>query len=252
MTSNTNGGFLLYRQKPDFYSADTKPGYEIKNAFTFNPSIVFESNSSSVTINFSYTEARKIEALVFANHNIPETATKKLRYCTDDTYSNYIEKDIPWAEKNTYLIDTTTSSYNYFQIYISSSAPIQIGCIIPYLTAFQFPHQFSYTYKKRYIINKDVDTSDEGLHIETPTEDEETPTSYYEFTVKFNDVDSQYYNNYKKLIFPGNKVFIPSFTKVEGYYGIVASKSLDGDIDIAGDTYSLEFREHAITEKQEV
>jgi hypothetical protein len=231
--SSANGGFLLYFQKPDAFSASNQEiNFEIEKAFEFNPSIIFESTENTVSINFSYTVARKIEALALINHNIPETAAAKLRYCTDDTYLSFIEKDIPYAARNTYIIDTNTSYYNYFQLYISSSAPIQIGCIRPYSTAFQFPHQFSYSYKKRFHVVKEVDTSDEGLHLETPGEDDDPPASYFEFSLNFYDVDTALYDQYKSLLLPGNKVFIPSFSKTEGYYGIVPTKILDSDIDV--------------------
>lgn len=244
---NSNGGFLLRPQIPDVYTATSNAGYEIDFAFDFYSSIVFESVQNTAIIRFSYQTARKIEGIALINHNIPETATMKFRYCLNDQYNIDIEKNIPWAEKNTYLFDTQVSTYSYYEIYIDSNQPVQIGFIFPAETALQFPHMFSYSYKMKFQVEKNVETTDGGVHIETPTEN---VPEWHEFTITFDDVDHSFYPTYCDLIRPGNKVFFLSSGSPECYYGIVPTKVLDGNIEFSGDTYSIEFFEHGTGEKQ--
>jgi hypothetical protein len=245
---SSNGGFLLRAQIPYAYTADNyNPGYEIGHAFDPYSSIVFESSQNAVTIRFSYTIARKIEGISLINHNIPETATMKFRYCLNDQYDMDVEKNISWAERNIYLFDTLVSTYSYYEIYISAGQPIQIGYIFPAKTALQFPHMFSYSYKKKFNVGKSVETTDEGVHIETPAEN---APEWYEFSITFDDVVQSFYSIYCDLIRPGNKVFFLSAESPECYYGIVPTKALDAQVEFSGDTYTIDFFEHATGEKQ--
>jgi hypothetical protein len=246
--ANNNGGILLSRQKPTTYSATNyQTGYEIANAFDPNPSLVFKSSQNSVTINFAYNAPVSLEAIALIFHTIPENATVKFRKCTAG-YIKQVEYDVPIQEKDTYCRFNESTSYQYYQLYISASAPVQIGCIFPALTAFQFPHQYSWSFKKKFEVKKEVETTDEGFHIETPGEDETPPLEYLEFTITFNDADSSFYKDYCNLIRVGNKVFIPLFSENVCYYGIVSNNELDGEIDMSGDTYNITFLEHATGE----
>jgi hypothetical protein len=168
------------------------------------------------------------------------------------TFSTYsVEKTIPWAEKNTYIIDANPYS-EYVQIHIDASAAgveNSIGVIYPG-TAFQFPHNFSFGRADEFIVEKTVDTTDAGFHIETPGPDDQQPPEWEKVKMKFGPVKQQYRDDYKNLIRPGDKVFIKNFTSPACLYGIVPDRSLQAVKEKAGENYPLRFWEHGIGEPQ--
>ncbi len=93
---------------------------------------------------------------------------------------------------------------------------------------------------------KQVDTTDEGLHYETPGDTTETVPEYRTFTISFDDVDRQHQEEFEPLIRPHDKIFIPSYTQPRCFYGIVPNTTLEEDRKKSGDAFNIRFLEHAM------
>ncbi|NIR04216.1 MAG: hypothetical protein GTN82_02185, partial [Candidatus Aminicenantes bacterium] len=123
---------------------------------------------------------------------------------------------------------------------------IKIGCIYPGL-AYQFPYNYKFGLETEFHVVKQVDTTDEGIHFETPDEDDNvTAPEYHRYRMNFGDLKHQYFHEYCELIKPGKKVYILKFTEMECYYGIVPDQSLKKVTTRNEDTYSLRFFEDAL------
>ena len=257
MIPEGNGGFLLKPIRPSEVTADDeKEGYEIGFAFEKNPSLVYCSEGSTTTINMTFSPARQITGVALINHNLHESASILLRFYDTGGFSTpIVEKNIPWHRKNIYINIKDNPAYQYVQIQITvPSGNIQIGVIFPG-TSFQFPYNFAWGYEEEFCVTKEVDTTDYGVHFETPdpydeAESAETVGEYEKFKIDFDNIPSEHYSSFFDLIRPGKKVFIPSFSKPGCHYGIVPDKNLAASKYRGIDKYSIRFWEDAIGETQ--
>ena len=243
-----NGGFLLKWQKPLEVSADsTATGSDILNAFEGDPTFLFTSQNSTLKVNMRMKEPVNITGFSVVNHNLPETATIKLRYCLDNGYENSIdvEKTISYYKKNTYLAYQEVQQYEYIQLYISSSGPISFGCLFLAKLAFQFPHNYSWGYDDEFEVIKEVDFTDYGVGYEYPNPDNGDDPAYErrKYRINFSDVNREHHEKFFDLIRPGKKVWIPNFTALKCHFGIVPDKKLSSKKNKSGDTYSVGFHE---------
>ena len=176
-------------------------------------------------------------------------------YCLNDSFEVDIEKNVTWQEKNIYFIDQAIGTYQYFQIYISSTAPITLGCIFPGLDAWQFPENFTIRRKHKYHVGKKAESSDDGMHFESPDpendENETDPPEWQELGITFKCTDESLLPQYRKLIRPGKKILIPNFQEGLCYYGIIPNSEIDASRDLGEDQFSLDFWECAVSEPQE-
>lgn len=244
-----NGGFLLQRIIPQSQSASSEAeGFLIWNAFDKDPTIQYESIDSIVTINMVLKQYELIQGVALVNHNFPETVELKIRFCTDETYNEYVEKTIPYAPKNSYIITDIQQTYKYLQLYISSNSAIQIGYIYLAKKAFQFPHNYSYEREDQFHVMKLVDTTDYGINYESPDPDEGEPPApeSRRFRITFDDINQQYHETFFDLIRPGKKIWMPNFQKTPCHYGIVPDDTLEAKRKKTTDTYSIRFWEDSI------
>ncbi|UCH93621.1 MAG: hypothetical protein JSV88_25580 [Candidatus Aminicenantes bacterium] len=248
-----NGGFLLGRIIPQGFAASSEAeGNEIGNAFEKDPTLLYKSIESTITINMTLKQYELIQGISLVNHNFPETVEIKFRFCTDDSFSPEsieIEKTIPYAPKNTHLItNDIQQTYKYLQLYISSNSPIQIGYVYLAKKAFQFPHNYSWGYEDKFEVLKLTDTTDYGINYETPDPDEGEPPApeSRKFRITFNDIDNQFYETFFDLIRPGKKIWIPSFQGAKCHYGIIPDDSIDAKRKKGTDIFSIRFWEDAI------
>ncbi len=250
MTRPENGGFILNRKLPaSLLCNQTAQGYSIENAFSGNPNFIWKSDGSiNIYIKITFANPIKLSGGGIINHTIPATATVMLHYYYD-AFLTYAGNSGSWTlnEKNMYKIITEVE-YQYYSLSIalSESSSVQIG-EIHLGDSLQFPHNFSWGYEEEFEVVKKVDTTDEGVHYETPDDkDTYTAPSFSKLTVNFDDINNQYYTTYKTLIMPGKKIFIKNFTKPECYFGIVPNTKLKAKKKRTGDSYSIGFWEDAI------
>lgn len=248
-TNPANGGFLLNMQQPEAVTASSQvSGFEISYAFHKNPTLKYNAAADTTTINITLPAAAEISGFAVINCNLSAAAQIRLRYCTDGTFSTVIEEKTVSSTggKNNYLVIDAPPSTKWIQLYIYDSGnPPEIGVIFMG-TAFQFPHNYSWGVESEFHVAKDVDTSDEGIHFETPGPDEEPAPEWEKFSLTFSRTDSQFRQQFFPLIRVGKKIFLPSFLGPECYYGIVPDKSLKAKSNRDGDTYSITFMEDSI------
>lgn len=249
-----NGGFLKRRVKPvSVQASQQETGYEIDHAFTLIPSQVFESGTltANLTIDMDFGAQTSFLGFALINHNIPDTATITFYYSSTGFTPPFDAFDVmTWHEKNIYMF--CDRSYRYVRIEIAAvGSSIRIGVIYPALERFQFPHNYSWGYKREFVVAKVVTTSDYGVHFEEPNEESAvTAPEFEKLWLTFDDVKDQYYESYKDLIRVGKKVYIPAFTAGLCFYGIVPNTKLTSVSAREGDTYSLDFFEDAHGETQ--
>lgn len=252
----SNGGVIMKKAKIANITADNHvTGYEIEKALDHNPSYIFKSESNTVTIDITLESEGKVPGWGLVNHNLSSGATIKLRYCLNASFEIDIEKDVPYFEKNIYFIDQAIGTYQYFEIYISSTAPINLGCLFPGLDAWQFPENFVIRRKHKYHCAKKSESSYEGMHYESPDpendDNDSDPPEWEELGITFKCSDESLLSQYKKLIRPGKKILIPNFQEGECYYGIIPDNEIDASRDLGIDQFSLDFWECAVGEPQE-
>lgn len=248
-TNPANGGFLLNMQRPETVTAGSETsGFEISYAFMENPTLKYKSGAESTTINITLTAVSEISGFALINCNLSAAAQIRFRYCSDGTFSTVIEEKTVSSTggKNSYLVIDAPPSTKYLQLYISDPGnPPEIGVI--YLgESFQFPHNYSWGYENEFCVAKEVDTTDEGVHFETPGPGEDPAPEWENFKLTFSRTDSQFRQQFFPLIRPSKKVFMPSYTQPECHYGIVPEKTLKSKRNRDGDTYTISFYEDSI------
>lgn len=252
----SNGGVIMKKAKIVSIVADNYiTGYEIEKALDHNPSYIYNSQNNTATIDITLDTPQKVPGWGFINHNLTPIATMKLRYCLNSSFEIDIEKDVSYFEKNMYFIDQAIGTYQYFEIYISSTAPITLGCIFPGLDAWQFPENFKIRRKHKYHCAKRAESSDDGMHYESPDpendENETDPPEWEELGITFGCSDESLLPGYRKLIRPGKKILIENFQEGLCYYGIIPNDTIDANRDLGNDQFSLDFWECAVSEPQE-
>lgn len=250
MINPENGGVISGRSKPETVWASTEAqGYEIDHALNKNPMEIYKSTTSTTTIKMTFPSPIKMTGFALINHNLTESATISLRFYTDANFTQLdTEKSISHAPKNTYVIINDISEYKYILLYIDNpgQSEIKIGLIYPG-TSFQFPSNYTWDYDDEFNIVKEVDTTDEGIHFETPDEDQNEPVpEFTKLKITFRDIEREHYETFKALIRVGKKVLIPDYTINECFYGIFPDKKLPIKRKLEGDTFSLNFWEDAI------
>lgn len=250
MTRPENGGFILNRKLPASLLCNyTGQGYNIENAFFGNPNYIWKSDGSlNIYIKMTFANPIKLSGCGIINHTIPATATVVLHYY-HDAFLTYAGNSGGWSwnEKNMYKIITEVE-YQYYSLSIAlpGSSAIQIG-EIHLGDSFQFPHNFSWGYEEEFEVVKKVDTTDEGVHYETPDDsDTYIAPSFSKLQISFDDTKDEYYPMFKTLIMPGKKIFIKNYTKPDCHFGIVPNTKLKAKKKRTGDSYSIEFWEDAI------
>lgn len=250
----SNGGVIMIKSKIASISADNNyPGREIGFVLDHNPSLIFQSQNNNVTIDISLVSPGKVPGWGFVNLSL--CTSIKLRYCLNSSFEIDIEKDVQYTEKNTYFIDQAIGTYQYFQVYITSTAPITLGCIFPGLDAWQFPENFTIRRKHKYHCAKRAESSDDGMHYESPDpendENETDPPEWEELGITFKCSNATLLPEYRKLIRPGKKILIPNYQEGLCYYGIIPNSVIDASRDLGEDQFSLDFWECAVSEPQE-
>jgi hypothetical protein len=245
-----NGGFIRHWKRPETVTANPE-GNGIAYAFTKYPTELFSVESSTLTVKMTYSSQEKFSGFALINTNLTESASITMGFYPDSSFST------PDVEKNMSITDKTDKNiyikfdeldYKDVQLYISdpSITTIEFGVIFPG-EAYQFPHNFSWEYEEEYCMDKEVDTTDGGFHHETPDDDSTySAPKYHKMLIKFKDSNGQYLNEYKKLIHPGQKIFVKSFVKPGCFFGIVPDKKLAAIKNRPGDTFSIRFFEHAL------
>jgi len=242
-----NGGFILNRYIPTDVTADYETvGFEITNAFDPIASLKYRAGNATATIRMTFETPFDLTGFALIRHNLNTSATVKLRSYTDGNFSTLIvENDVTVSGGiDTYATFINMNEVQYLELYISSDQDdIEIGVIYPG-ESFQFPRNYKWGFKRRFKTPKKTETSDYGIHFETYPEEQ---PEWNEYQIEFEHVDQDYFDQYKALIRPGKKIFIPSFTGPFCHYGIVANDALEAHRNRPGDTYGLEFFEDAIT-----
>lgn len=257
ITQNSNGGLLMKRIQPISIEANSqRTGYEIPFAINPNPSLIYNSLVQTADIKLIFAQNLPLShAVTLVNHNLPVSAVVNLKYYSDAGFTTLIGT-VPMtvSEKNMYRIVTASdiaATGKYLKISIDSKRDnFFIGVIFP-SGVFQFPHNFSWGYEDEFVVEKEVEVSDYGYPIETPDDDDNwSAPEYHRIRISFDDVDRTYHNQFLQVIRPGKKVFFPSTSKGECFYGIVPDKVLKAKKNQTGDTYSVSFQEAAVGESQ--
>lgn len=246
-----NGGFLKNWAKPSTVTATVQDtDFEISKAFRFDPNETFCASASAVTINLTYSSPREITGIAFINHNLTPASNSFIRFFeTEFTGEPDVELSIPFATKNTYLIIDPGLVYNKIQLYIEDQSleMIQVGVIYPG-ESYQFPYNYSWDYEVEFSVVKEVEVTDCGLVIETPSEDDTDPVpEMTKYRISFSDIDRNF-EDIKALIRRGKKVFIPDFTVNECHFGTVPDFSITSRNTYEAEEYSISFWEDAIGE----
>jgi hypothetical protein len=247
MTNPSNGGFLLSWKKPSLIDAThAVAGYEADYAFTKYPTQIFKTSTGSTIIEMSFAAGSAPKGIALINHNLTENASIVLRTYSDAFVTFIMNRTIPFNSKNTCLVfDDNDSIYLKLVISDTSLDSIEIGAIYTGKT-FQFPFNFKWGHTIEGTVMKQVDTSTEGFHFETPDEESTSPIyKYRKFALSFNDIEHKYFDSFFSLLMPGPKVFIPSFAKSDCALGIVPDRVLSNKKNRTGDEYGLSFLEYA-------
>jgi len=249
MTRPENGIMLMKWIKPtELVEVSENTAFPIGNAFELDPTYLYKSSSTSVTINMKFKDPVIVQGFALINHNLTENAVIKIRFCTDNTYQNYSEESIDYYLKNTYTVTSTSTAHQYIQLFISNSKPIEIGCIYPARIAFQLIHNYSIEHDFSFRVEKTIDVTDYGLQIEYPNPDngDIPPPECHSYKISFDNIDQQYFESYCDLIRPGSKVWVPKGTEKKCYFGIVSDNELFNKRKRTGDSFSITFQEHSL------
>lgn len=241
-----NGGFILNRMTPNEINCSQEvTGYPATNLFTNNPNQIFKSNgSSTIYINIAYSTPITFTGVAIINHSIPSNANLKIHWY-DGIWQTYITfTSVPWNQKNLYFKFLTARTHQSYKLEISSlSSAIYIGELYPG-TAFQFPYNYEWGYEEIFNVVKETVTTDEGIHIEEPAT--QAP-EFSRYNIKFSNSPEENLSQFYDCIRAGKKVFIPSYTTPQCYFGVVPDKELKATRTFNGDEYCIRFWEDAIS-----
>lgn len=258
MPKADNGGFIRRRFVPESHAATNwQTGFGIENAFTKFSSQQYRSTTNTVQINCGVSQnSADFTGIALINSNLTETALIKIKLGNDPTFTTFIvEKNMSLYGHSGWLSLEGVTGYSYLQLDIQDLSISEIWIGLIYLgTLFQFPHNYSWGLVKRIVIKKSVVTTDYGIHLEWPDPEDTTIVApeYCVYEMQFDDVEREHEGDFKKLIMPGKKVFVPTFIKSECHYGIVPNTELSSTKKDTGDDYALNFWEDAITESLSV
>ena len=252
-TNPENGGVIKNRFKPESVAASSESeGHEIPYAFNNNPQEKYESTSNTITINMTFPTEIIMTGFGIINHNLTENASIQLKFYLNSSFTSPDrEVSLTFAEKNIYQIIDDITGYKYIQLYIQDAnlSTISFGVLYPGKWE-QFPGNFTVENEEEFCVGKEVDTTDYGVHFESPGEEENTAVpEYTKLKVNFSNINREHYSFFKSLIRVGKKILIidPTDQEEECYYGLFPDDKLPFKRHfLEGDTFSMRFWEDAI------
>jgi len=252
-TNPENGGVITKWYFPETVVASTEAqDHEITKAFSFSPQETYESTGNTITIDMTFTTEIIMTGFGIINHNLTAAAAIELRFYLNSSFTTPDRVvTLTYAKKNIYQIITEITGYRYIQLYIQDDnlSAISVGILYPG-TWEQFPGNFTIENEEEFCIGKEVDTTDYGVHFETPGEKEnETVPEYLKLRINFSNIKREHIEFYKSLIRIGKKILIidPTDQEEECYFGLFPDNTLPFKRHyLEGDTFSLRFWEDAI------
>lgn len=258
-----NGGFLLSNITEriiNITASNTLTGYNIESILNDWAADVFRSASSLVEIDIELDAIVNIPAVALINHNIPQAGSITLKLSEtsfeswtdtidliDRWYSRYVYKPIDGGKlqktfaSNLYKIFDQSKSAKYMRLILDSIDQDfnQLGCLFIPEEKFQFPKNYQVPFCLCFDTDKSI-TDCNGQFIE------DQKSERHGFGLPFQKVSQDYFEDFKNLVRAGVKVFIPSFSELECFHGVIKNKAHEVNRERGlKDSFTHEFWENA-------
>ncbi|MCK4763188.1 MAG: hypothetical protein KAW12_13410 [Candidatus Aminicenantes bacterium] len=255
MSIEENGAMLLHPAVPETVTAsDAVTGYEVSRAFTFLPSEIFDSGpiAGHLTIDMDFGAATGLWGIGLINHNLPAGTVVVVQFSGSgfDLFDSAeeVEITIPGESQtpaNVYAF--FGRKYRYVRIRIDGLNRVTIGEIFAAKKSLHFENNYSWGFSAEFTVAKQFDTTDDGIHFETPEYGDSDPVpEYMKLWYRFDDISQLQHVSLRDIIRVGPKIFIPDASLPECFHGRCPDSKLPVKHEKGKDVYAFRFWENAI------
>jgi hypothetical protein len=234
-----NGGFLIDNiatlVTPTCAYADAL--FPAANLVDKIPSLAYRSSGGTALPRWNFGSAKTVTAFSMHNHNIPNDATIKLQFSSNNWSSVAEEVTLDWAAGQ--LFKTfTAKSYQYQALsVVSANAYVEIGEIF-WGAKWQFIRNYNWSFRNIFRVYKKM-TVNKGQAFSSLEAEQRG------YALDFTNVAAAERILFEALLRQEKVVFIPDFNINVPLFGTIGAGEnvieLDGEVSFGGDAFSLKF-----------
>ena len=230
-----NGGFLIDNIAALATPTDTNADalFPAANLIDKIPSVAMRTTGGNANPRWNLGSAQTITAFSLHNHNIPNDATIKLQFSSNNWSSVAEELTLTWASQHLFLV-FAAKTYQYAALSVASSnAYVELG-EAGWWTAWQFVRNFNWKARNIKRVHRDVNWNRGQAFVNVKA-------TQRGFALSFNDVSAAERLKFDHLLDQEKVCFIPSFDTNAPYFGTIEDDEIDGEESYGGEALSLRF-----------